>query len=118
MDIDEDNSDDGVIDVDLEIISKKRKAEELEASRCSFTGPDIYACFFKALKVDDAANTKKKEHAHLCLCGAVRKQDLKSGYSNLVTHVTKEHQDYVATMTSFLEVREQSKTKGGIFLKI
>ncbi|KAG2787538.1 hypothetical protein PC129_g19743 [Phytophthora cactorum] len=64
------------------------------ALKNSFTTKPVCSYYFTAL-LD--AQDEPPEHFR-CQCGTTRKQDPKTGYSNLFNHVMKVHPDYLSTM--------------------
>jgi hypothetical protein len=66
--------------IDLEDATKKRKFDEMEGIIPNFSGPDIDACYFKPINEKDDLITKKKEkqNYHLCLYGAILKNENKT----------------------------------------
>ncbi|KAE9028474.1 hypothetical protein PR003_g17187 [Phytophthora rubi] len=63
-------------------------------SSSSFTTKQVCSYFFAPLLDEQDEPT---EHFR-CQCCVVRKQDAKTGYSNLFSHVLKQHPDYVTTL--------------------
>ncbi|EGZ05762.1 hypothetical protein PHYSODRAFT_533107 [Phytophthora sojae] len=65
-------------------------------SQTSFTTKQVCTYFFTPLLDEQDEPT---EHFR-CQFGTVHKQDVKTGYSNLFSHVLKQHPDYVTTLAN------------------
>ncbi|KAE8961501.1 hypothetical protein PR003_g30968 [Phytophthora rubi] len=65
-------------------------------SPIKFSSKSICTYFYKVVVNDDGQPTDYFR----CQCGTLRKQTGGTGYSNLLSHVRKEHRDFAVTMAA------------------